>query len=95
MRIHVFRAGTHTDSTGRTITFSEADLRDIAEVYDPSLHEAPLVICHPRTDDPAYGWVKRIEYVEGAGLYVEAHQVEPAFAELVHLMREQGIESPR
>ncbi len=91
MRIHVFRAGTHTASNGRTITFSEAELRDIASVYNPALHEAPLVIGHPRTDDPAYGWVKRIEYVEGEGLYVEAHQVEPAFAELVRQGRYKKI----
>lgn len=91
MRIHVFRAGTHTASNGRTITFSEADLRDIAEVYNPALHEAPLVIGHPKTDDPAYGWVKRVDYVEGEGLYVEAHQVEPAFEELVRRGRYKKI----
>ncbi|MDP3715502.1 MAG: peptidase, partial [Burkholderiales bacterium] len=56
--LHVFKKGRQTATSGVTITFTEADLKASAEAYDPALHEAPIVIGHPKTDDPAYGWIK-------------------------------------
>lgn len=80
--IHVFCAGTHVTSAGEKIEFTQADLLASAAAYDPALHEAPLVIGHPKTDDPAYGWTKGLR-VDGADLYVEPRQVNPEFAEMV------------
>lgn len=79
--IEIFRAGRHTAMSGAVLEFSEADLAATAAAYDPALHEAPLVVGHPRHDAPAYGWVKSLS--AGAGLEAEPHQVDPAFAEMV------------
>lgn len=78
----VFRAGTWTDSKGRTRTWTEADLDRIAAGYDPADHEAPLVIGHPQANAPAYGWVEGLKR-EGSRLLAKARQVVPEFAAAV------------
>lgn len=52
------------------------------KAYDPSVHEAPLVIGHPRTEDPAWGWVKALS-LSGVDLMAEPAQLDPQFAEMV------------
>ncbi|RCK53196.1 peptidase [Thalassospira xiamenensis] len=81
-RIPLFTPGTHTAMSGQTITFGESDLTASASVYDPALHESPLVIGHPKTDAPAYGWVKDLEFADGE-LVAIPHQVDAGFADLV------------
>lgn len=83
--IEIFKPGRHTSMSGEVVEFSDADLRASAEAYDPSLHEAPLVVGHPKTDDPAYGWVQSVKY-DGA-LGVVPHQVDAAFADMVNAGR--------
>jgi len=80
--LQIFRAGTHTDMAGQTRTFSAADLAATARAYDPATLEAPLVVGHPATDDPAYGWVAALAAADGA-LEATPRQVDPAFAALV------------
>lgn len=63
----VFRTGTHTDSAGNTSQWTKDDLDRIAQQYDPTHHEAPIVIGHPETDSPAYGWIQALK-VEGEKL---------------------------
>lgn len=81
--MQIFRAGTHTDSRGRTLTFSAADIAATAAAYTPDVHEAPLVVGHPAMDDPAYGWVESLAATGDGVLEATAHQVDPAFAEMV------------
>lgn len=81
--IEIFRAGRHVDMHGRAFDISRVDLADIASRYDPTKHEAPLVVGHPQTNAPAYGWVKDLR-VSGDTLVADAHQVDPAFAEIVN-----------
>lgn len=81
-KIPAFRAGTHTDMSGKTITFNREDLIATANAYNPATHEIPIVIGHPQTDDPAYGWVDRFE-VDGDELIAIPVQVEPVFGEMV------------
>lgn len=81
-RIHSFKAGRQTASNGTTIDFTEADIAATAAAYDPALSEAPIVVGHPTTDGPAYGWVKSFT-AQGPNLFAEPHQVNPEFAELV------------
>lgn len=76
----ILPAGSHVALDGRPVEFTEADLREIAETYNPALHEAPLVIGHPKLNAPAYGWAKSLEVRDGM-LYAEPHQVVPEFAE--------------
>lgn len=82
--IEIFRAGTHTDASGRAFSFSEDDVAQIAAGYDPALSEAPLVIGHPRMNAPAYGWVEGLSVGDDAVLLAAPHQVEPAFSEAVN-----------
>lgn len=80
--IDIFKAGKHTAMSGAAIDFAEAHLHDVALAYDPSLHEAPLVIGHPKHDAPAYGWVDRLD-VSGGHLIATPKQVHENFAEMV------------
>ena len=76
--IEVFRAGTHTDSKGRSCTFTEADLDQM--VGNLSLGSAPAVLGHPKHNDPAYGWVKADSAKrDGVSLFVKFEDINPAF----------------
>jgi hypothetical protein len=84
--LQIFKAGKHVASDGRVITFTEAQVKATAAAYDPALHEAPLVIGHPKSNDPAFGWAKGLTFSAGSAplLIAEPHQVNPEFAELVN-----------
>lgn len=86
----IFRAGRHRTIGGRTVEFSEAELAAIAAAYDPAVHEAPLVAGHPKTDDPAMGWVSGLKCA-GSRLEAEFRQVDPAFAEAVDAGRYKHV----
>ena len=77
----IFKTGIHRDSEGRERTWTGADLDHIVASYDPALHEAPVVIGHPRENAPAYGWVKGLSR-EGGILFADADLV-PEFDEMV------------
>ena len=81
--LQIFKVGVHTDGSNRTLHFSASDLAASAQAYDPQKHEAPLVVGHPSTDAPAYGWVHRLLFEQGA-LEAMPHQVDAAFAALVN-----------
>ena len=80
--IQIFKAGKHVAASGASLSFSESDLAATAAAYDPKKHEAPLVIGHPKSDNPAYGWVGSVAFAQGA-LDVEPIQVNADFAEMV------------
>jgi hypothetical protein len=71
-RIHVFKAGDQTSAQGVQRHFSEKDLEQVVKTYDPSIHEAPLVIGHAGDNDslPAYGWIKGFAK-QGGNLYAD------------------------
>lgn len=81
--IEIFRPGVLTDDGGVERTFTPADIRAMAEGYDPALREAPLCVGHPDSNLPAYGWVKRLAINADGRLTMDPHQVEPQFAEMV------------
>ncbi|ERL56145.1 phage protease [Psychrobacter aquaticus] len=81
-RIHIFKTGTHTDSHGQTLTFGESDLAAAIAAYDPSLHQAPIVVGHPTTEAPAYGWVQSLTSDNG-NLFATPEQVNAEFSEQV------------
>jgi len=64
--LEVFRSGTHTSGNGIEKTYTDEDIKQIAQTYnDQKEHEAPLVLGHPATDDPAYGWAKELKEAGG------------------------------
>lgn len=83
-RIEVFRPGTFKPMEGDAITYSAADLKAIADAYSPETAPAPVVVGHPDTDAPAFGWVERFDYdAQQERLFADLHQIEPQFADLV------------
>lgn len=80
--IQIFKPGKHVAMSGAALSFSEADLAATAKAYDPAKHEAPIVVGHPKHDDPAYGWVGKLAFADGA-LDADPVQVDAAFAEMV------------
>lgn len=82
--IEIFRAGRHRSMAGVDHEFTTEDLDMAAKTYAPSRHEAPLVIGHPQTNSPAYGWVSRL-FRQGSSLYAE---VTHASEQLMQWVRE-------
>jgi len=80
--LHLIRAGRHVDRRGTAVDLSAGDLALIAKNYNRERHEAPIVIGHPSSDSPAYGWIESLT-AEGDGLYATPREVNPQFAELV------------
>lgn len=78
----IFKPGRHTASSGVAIDFSEDQVKAAVAAYDPAVHEAPIVVGHPRDNAPAYGWVGKLDFADGA-IVAEPTQVDPAFAEMV------------
>ncbi|OHR40934.1 2-oxoacid:acceptor oxidoreductase [Neisseria sp. HMSC064F04] len=90
MSYEIFRAGTRTDANGNTVTITEADLAAAAQAYDPKVHEAPIVVGHPKADAPAYGWVKSLGVQNGV-LTADFDQVDEGFADLVKAGRYKKV----
>lgn len=80
--IEIFRCGTHTSANGTTKEWTETDLDKMVDGYGDGEHEAPVVIGHPQSNDPAYGWVDKIKR-DGKLLLAKFNQVAPEFAEMV------------
>ncbi|MBQ4840026.1 hypothetical protein [Pseudoalteromonas luteoviolacea] len=80
----IFTAGTHTDSNGNTQEFTAADLDSVVTNFIPKT--SPLVIGHPKTNDPAWGWVSDLK-VEDGKLFAKAEDVAAEFAEAVEAKR--------
>ena len=78
-RIHVFRAGDQTSAQGVQRNFSSKDLQQVVETYDPSIHEAPLVVGHQGDSDslPSFGWIKGFSR-QGDNLYADVEFTDTA-----------------
>lgn len=83
--IEIFKIGKHTATNGQTLPFDETMLAAAVKGYDPKLHEAPVVVGHPKDNHPAFGWIDHLELKDGVVL-AHPKQVDADFAELV----EQG-----
>lgn len=79
----IFKTGKHKDSAGNEKEWNEADLENIIKTYDPAKHEAPIVIGHPKTNAPAFGWVEKLKRV-GDTLYALPKQLANEFIEMVN-----------
>ena len=83
-RIEVFRSGEFKPMVGAAISYSADDLENIVTHYDADQSPAPIVVGHPTTDAPAFGWVSNFEYDRDADrLYADVDDIEPAFAQAV------------
>ncbi|WP_320200502.1 hypothetical protein RMR16_008705 [Agrobacterium sp. rho-13.3] len=83
-RIEVFRSGTFIPMNGQQLSFSAADLKAMADAYDYKTAPAPVVVGHPKTDAPAFGWAQSFEYDATADrLFANVGEISPAFADAV------------
>ena len=64
--IEIFKPGKHTATSGAVIEFTESQMQAAAAAYSPAVHEAPLVVGHPKDNLPAYGWVKSLQFADGS-----------------------------
>lgn len=78
----ILEPGDYVSMQGKQVSFGAADLAAIAASYDFASNPAPLVIGHPRTNDPAWGWVRGVR-VEDGRLVADVTDIDDAFAELV------------
>lgn len=95
MWIEVFKTGKHTDSSGHSTEYTTDDIEQIATIYNNSVQKdgsnaAPIVKGHPKSDDPAFGWVERLK-VNGEKLLAKIKDIVPQFAEEVKAGRFKKI----
>jgi len=76
--VEVFRAGQQTDSAGKQHVWTVADLDQMVANHSP----APIVVGHPKTNDPAYGWTHALKR-SGDILLAKFENVEPQFSQMV------------
>lgn len=82
MKLHIFKTGKHTDAKGSVFEFSDAQLQGLADNYNKELHQAPLVVGHPKDNHPAYGWVTGLEFSDG-NLYAAIDELDTEFKEII------------
>jgi len=69
--IHIFSPGVQTSAQGVTREFTKSDLKQVADSYQPDVHEAPIRVGHEDNDKvPAWGWVKGVK-MKGSDLVAE------------------------
>ena len=82
MILEIFKIGDHTSSNGKTKSYTIKDLDTIVDSYNPEEREAPLVLGHPKDNDPAYGWVEKL-FRKGKSLFAVTKNEDPAFLQAV------------
>lgn len=85
MFVEVFKTGNHTDSSGNSHEYDAGSLDCLANNYSKRLSEnpqntAPVVEGHPRTNDGAKGWVKRL-FRRGSTLLADIEIADQSFLE--------------
>ena len=80
--VHFCTAGKQTSALGVTRDFSVSDLKQVAESYDPVIHEAPVRVGHEDSDKvPSFGWVKGFK-MDGSKLYADV-EFTPDMSDLI------------
>lgn len=82
--IEIFKTGVHTASQGQILNVTKADLDRIVANFDPNKHDVPVVIGHPKSDHPAWAWVKSLIRI-GEKLFYQEKDTVPAFDEMRRL----------
>jgi hypothetical protein len=84
--VEIFRGGMQTDSSGKEHD-GDAMIEKAFASFQLQEHQPPMVVGHPKDNDPAYGWVKGLRVKEGVGvpktLLAKFEDVVPEFEDLV------------
>ena len=73
MKIPFLKPGTYSAHNGGEVTFSEADMNKIIEATKNRTYQndsIPIVIGHPKTDSPAWGWVKKDKIINDKNVLI-------------------------
>lgn len=89
--LEIFRPGTFISAEGATLTFSASDVAATVAAYDVKKHRAPLVVGHPKMDDPSLGHAISLSLSSSNVVLAEPANVEPAFADAVNNERYDSI----
>ena len=87
MEIEIFKTGNHTPMKGAPVVVSVGDLKQIAEKNNGK--EVPIVVGHPKTEDPAYGWAK--SFATRGDILVAEVELDPAFQKLVEEKKYRNV----
>lgn len=79
--IPIFKGGEQRDSQGR-VHDGNALIDKAISMFNPNQNEPPIVIGHPKNNNPAFGWVKELKKI-GNTLYAKFKDVVPEFEDLV------------
>ena len=79
----IFTTGKHTSSNGVSKEWTESDLDKIVNNFNEKKLSVPIVIGHPKTNSPAYGWIEDVKR-EGPKLLAKPKQVVEEFKEWVN-----------
>lgn len=58
--IQICRRGDFVDASGKQVKIDDTFLDSVIATFNAMNHEPPIVIGHPETDAPAYGWTKEL-----------------------------------
>lgn len=89
--LEIFRPGTFISAEGATLTFSASDVAATVAAYDVKKHRAPLVVGHPKMDDPSFGHAISLSLSSSNVVLAEPANVEPSFADAVNNERYDSI----
>lgn len=74
--LHVFTAGDQISTSGTNLKYTESELDEMVDSYNPELHEAPVILGHDESSgSPSAGWVKSL-YRAGKDLFAKVHFTE-------------------
>ena len=88
--VEVLRIGSFQPMSGEPVSFSARDLEQIVSSYDAANAPAPVVIGHPKTDDPAFGWAQGF-HLNRNTLVADLGDLEPSFSEAVKKRRYRKV----
>ena len=83
--VEIFRGGAQEDSNGKNHD-GDAMIDRAISSFQASVHQPPLVVGHPKDNEPAYGWVKDLRTATTNGtktLLAKFENVVPEFEDLV------------
>lgn len=83
--VQIFKGGKQVDSSGTEHDGDKVIDKAVA-TFDAAMHEPPVVIGHPATDDPAYGWIQELKstVIDGTKyLLARFRDVVPQFEAMV------------
>lgn len=76
-KVHIMRVGDQISNDGTPVSVTREMIEDLANSYDPSVHEAPVILGHSSDSSavmsdkiPAYAWLTKV-YTVGDDLFTD------------------------